>query len=101
MRGTSGRSRAAALALGVSLFAGTPASALTDEEIFRDFQFNFIAPGARAVSLAGAYIAAASDATAAEANPAGLHYVSRKEAFAEFRFSDRSRGDQRPDAPAG
>lgn len=58
---------------------------LTDEEIFRDFRFNFINPGARSVGLGGAFIAAADDATAAEANPAALHYVSRFEFFLEYR----------------
>jgi long-subunit fatty acid transport protein len=62
--------------------------ALTDEEIFREFRFNFISPGAHALGLGGAYIAAAEDATAAEANPAALHYVSRKELFVEFRRTE-------------
>lgn len=61
------------------------ARALTDEEIFRDFRFNFLNPGARAVGLGGAFIAAADDATAAQANPAALHYVSRNEVFVEYR----------------
>jgi long-subunit fatty acid transport protein len=61
------------------------ASATTDEEIFRDFRFNFINPGARSLGLGGAWIAAADDATAIEANPAALHYVSRMEIFAEYR----------------
>jgi len=59
--------------------------AITDEEIFRDFRFNFINPGARALSLGGAFIAAADDTTAIEANPAALHYVSQFEIFAEYR----------------
>ena len=67
------------------LLAGGDASALTDEEVFRGFQFNFINPGARALGLGGAYIAAADDATAAEANPAALHYVKRQELFGEYR----------------
>ena len=77
--------RLALTALVVVGLGGAPTWALTDEEIFRDFRFNFINPGARSVGLGGAYIAAASDATAAEANPAALHYVSRSEAFVEFR----------------
>jgi hypothetical protein len=72
------------LALGM-LSAGPAALALTDEEVFRDFRFNFIIPGARAQSLGGAYIAAADDATAAEANPAALHYIGTFEAFLEYR----------------
>lgn len=59
--------------------------ALTDEEIFRDFRFNFLNPGARSLGMGGAFIAAADDATAAEANPAALHYVNRYEVFAEYR----------------
>ena len=62
--------------------------ALTDEEIFRDFRFNFINPGARSLGLGGAFIAAADDATAAVANPAALHYVFRNEVFVEYRFVD-------------
>ncbi|MBI1950077.1 MAG: hypothetical protein HYS34_01785 [Acidobacteria bacterium] len=61
------------------------ARALTDEEIFRDFRFNFISPGARAMGLGGAFIAAADDATAAQANPAALHYVTKNEFFLEYR----------------
>jgi long-subunit fatty acid transport protein len=60
--------------------------AVTDEEIFRDFRFNFTNPGARALGLGGAFIAAADDATAAQANPAALHYVYRKEIFFEYRL---------------
>jgi len=59
--------------------------ATTDEEIFRDFRFNFINPGARSAGLGGAFIAAADDATAIGANPAALHYVSRYEVFLEYR----------------
>jgi hypothetical protein len=61
---------------------------LTDEEIFREFRFNFVNPGARAQGLGGAYVAAAADATAAEANPAALHYVSRYEVFVDYRSLD-------------
>ena len=63
--------------------------AITDEEIFRAFEFNFANPGARAVGLGGAFIAAADDATAAQANPAALHYLSRMEFFAEYRASQQ------------
>jgi len=64
------------------------AVALTDEEIFREFQFNFLNPGARAMALGGAFIAAADDATAIEANPAALNYLRRFEYFAEYRSID-------------
>lgn len=59
--------------------------ALTDEEIFRDFRFNFILPGARSLGLGGAFVAAADDATAAVANPAALHYIDQMEFFIEAR----------------
>ena len=82
------RRRASALAvllLAVASFGN--AFALTDEEIFREFRFNFVSPGAHALGLGGAYISAATDATAAEANPAALQYVSKKQIFVEFRES--------------
>jgi long-chain fatty acid transport protein len=53
------------------LLAATTASALTDEEIFRNFRFNMINPGARSMALGGAFVSLADDATAAQANPAG------------------------------
>jgi hypothetical protein len=67
------------------VLSATGASALTDEEVFREFRFNFISPGARALGMGGAYVAAADDATAAEANPAGLDYISSGEFFIELR----------------
>lgn len=79
--------------------------ALTDEEIFRDFRFNFVNPGARALGMGGAFIAAGDDATAAQSNPAALHYVTYKEIFAEYRqvkpetqffAPDRAFGDADP-----
>lgn len=63
--------------------------AATDEEIFRDFRFNFINPGARSLGLGGAFIGAADDATAIVANPAALHYVSRFEVFLEYRSIEK------------
>ncbi len=59
--------------------------ALTDEEIFRDFRFNFVNPGARSLGMGGAFIATGDDATAGQSNPAALHYVSKSEFFVEFR----------------
>lgn len=63
----------------------TPVLAITDEEIFRDFRFNFANPGARALAMGGAFIAIADDATAAQANPARLGVLPRPEIFAEMR----------------
>lgn len=56
----------------------------SDEEIFRDFPFNFTNPGARALGVGGAFISLADDSTAAQANPAGLVNLRRPEFFAEF-----------------
>lgn len=64
------------------------AFALTDEEIFRDFRFNLINPGARSLGLGGAFISLADDATAAQANPAGLGYLRTREFFVELRVLD-------------
>jgi len=75
----------AAFLLCVLIGAPGTAWALTDEEIFRDFRFNFVNPGARSLGMGGAFIAAADDATAAQANPAALHYVTRQELFLEYR----------------
>jgi long-subunit fatty acid transport protein len=78
-----------AVTAGACLFLATgTAFALTDEAIFRRFQFNFTNPGARALGLGGAFIAAADDATAAQANPAALNYLNAPEFFAEVRHSD-------------
>ncbi|OGF62164.1 MAG: hypothetical protein A2Y62_20235 [Candidatus Fischerbacteria bacterium RBG_13_37_8] len=63
----------------------TDAPALTDEEVYRTLIFNFITPGARALAFGGAFIALADDATAAEANPAGLTILVKPELFGEFR----------------
>lgn len=67
------------------LTATAPLFAITDEEIFRDFRFNFINPGARALGLGGAFVAMADDSTATLANPAGLVWLKRPELFEEFR----------------
>ena len=66
----------------------SPALALTDEEVFRDFRFNLINPGARSLGLGGAFIALSDDATAAQSNPAGLVTLTRSEYFAEYRWVD-------------
>jgi long-chain fatty acid transport protein len=81
-----------AFALGLTMIALWPASAmaLTDEEIFRDFRFNLINPGARSLAIGGAFISLADDATAAQANPAGLSYLLKPEYFIELRGVDNS-----------
>jgi long-subunit fatty acid transport protein len=72
------------------LILSLPASALTDEEVFRDFRFNLINPGARARGIGGAFLSLADDATAAQANPAGLSFLLRTEYFAELRVYDNA-----------
>jgi len=84
----------------VALFHAN-AWALTDEEIFRDFRFNFINPGARSLGLGGAFIAAADDATAIQANPAAMHYIFYKEFFVEYRHSAPETQFFFPDRPSG
>lgn len=83
------------LVLAVSLAFAPAAQAITDEEIFRQMQFNFINPGARALGLGGSFIAVADDATAAQANPAGLMQLAAPEFFVEERFigGDKSSGE--------
>ena len=63
----------------------TGVQAISDEEIFRDFPFNLVNPGARALGLGGAFISQADDSTAAQSNPAGLLNLRRPELFAEIR----------------
>jgi len=78
------------LVLVVMAVSTSAASALTDEEVFRNFRFNLINPGARSLALGGAFISLADDATAAQANPAGLTFLARSEYFAEVRFVDNA-----------
>lgn len=59
-----------------SFLSGT---AQTNTENFAQFRFNFNNPGARAAGIGGAFISIADDATAAEANPAGLTTLIRPE----------------------
>ncbi len=57
-------------------------------EVNAGIQFNFASPGARSLARGGAFIADASDATAAHANPAGLVNLPAREASIETRFSE-------------
>ncbi len=56
----------------------------------RSLQFNFSFPGARSLGMGGAFIGRADDASAAEANPAGLTVIARPEVTLEFRQLDFS-----------
>ncbi|MGH9869012.1 MAG: OmpP1/FadL family transporter [Candidatus Polarisedimenticolia bacterium] len=68
--------------------AGGQPLALTDEEIYRNFQFNFINPGARALGIGGAFIALADDPTTAQANPAGLDLLREPNFYFEYRVAN-------------
>ncbi|HEU5163154.1 MAG TPA: hypothetical protein VFV54_08425 [Thermoanaerobaculia bacterium] len=57
----------------------------TDIEALAGLQFNFSNPGARSLGMGGAFIARADDATAAEANPAGLTILRRPEVAIDIR----------------
>ena len=67
------------------LIYSTNVFAITDEELFRNFQFSFVNPGARSGAMGGAFIGLADDATAAEANPAGLTILTKPEVSLEYR----------------
>ncbi|MDJ0654748.1 MAG: outer membrane protein transport protein [Xanthomonadales bacterium] len=57
---------------------------------FPGLPVDLLPPGARALGLAGAFAAVADDATAAEANPAGLTILNQSEFSIHFRDSDYS-----------
>jgi long-chain fatty acid transport protein len=63
-------------------------AAQTNTENFAQFRFNFNNPGARATGIGGAFMSIADDATASEANPAGLTTLLRPE------FSFEAKGIQ-------
>jgi len=62
-----------------------PALAQTNEELFREYQFDFDVPGARANGMGGTFIGTADDATASYANPAGLAFLSETALTLEWR----------------
>ena len=73
-----------ALALVITaVFAAGPGHAQTNTENFAQFRFNFNNPGARATGIGGAFMSIADDATASEANPAGLTTLLRPELSVE------------------
>jgi long-chain fatty acid transport protein len=81
---TSQALRAAAAAVLVT-FVALPAFAQSDVNVNASIQFDFINPGARSLGMGGAYRGVADDATAAVTNPAGLRFLTLKEASIEFR----------------
>lgn len=76
----------------------------TDIEALSGLQFDFANPGARALGMGGAFVAIADDASAAEANPAGLTVLRRPEVSLEFRRTTISQffhtGGYYPDLPS-
>src|SRR5438067_6917862 len=75
-----------ALVLIVALAAALPAFAQnTDIESLSGLQFNFGNPGARSLGMGGAFLGLADDASAAEANPAGLTVLRKPEVSIEIR----------------
>jgi hypothetical protein len=66
------------------------ARALTDEEIFEAFQFNFSLPGARSSAMGRAFIGLADDATASVSNPAGLTTLPFPEVSLELKLTDHN-----------
>src|SRR6188508_21365 len=57
----------------------------TDIESLSGLQFNFGNPGARSLGMGGAFIGLADDASATEANPAGLTILRKTEFSVELR----------------
>ena len=57
----------------------------TDIESLSGLQFNFGNPGARSLGMGGAFIGLADDASATEANPAGLTILRKPEVSVEAR----------------
>jgi long-chain fatty acid transport protein len=71
----------------LSIVLATPLLAQSSAEVNAGIQFNFASPGARSLARGGAFIADASDATAAYANPAGLVNLPASELSLELRDS--------------
>jgi len=67
---------------------------VTNTEVTRslpNIQFGFGNPGARSLGMGGAFLALADDASAAEANPAGLTILRKTELSFEFRDAIQDR----------
>ena len=67
------------------LVAAPLAAQNTDIESLSGLQFNFGNPGARSLGMGGAFLGLADDASAAEANPAGLTVLRKAELSIEAR----------------
>lgn len=73
------------IALLLALCALPAAAQNTDIESLSGLMFNFGNPGARSLGMGGAFLGLADDASAAEANPAGLTILRRPEVSLEAR----------------
>jgi long-chain fatty acid transport protein len=72
-------------AVACTLIALPLAAQNTDIESLSGLQFNFGNPGARSLGMGGAFLGLADDASAAEANPAGLTILRKPEITIEGR----------------
>ncbi|HWW61141.1 MAG TPA: outer membrane protein transport protein, partial [Thermoanaerobaculia bacterium] len=77
--------RTALLAVAATFLALAAAAQNTDIESLSGLQFNFGNPGARSLGMGGAFLGLADDASAAEANPAGLTILRKPEVSIEAR----------------
>jgi long-chain fatty acid transport protein len=68
-----------------ALLAMPAAAQNVDIESLSGLQFNFGNPGARSLGMGGAFLGLADDASAAEANPAGLTILRKAEVSLEAR----------------
>ncbi|MEO8035138.1 MAG: hypothetical protein ABI837_11955 [Acidobacteriota bacterium] len=79
------------IVVGALLLVAAAASAQnTDLEALSGLKFNFDNPGARSLGMGGAFIGLADDASAAEANPAGLTILRKAEVSVELRDTTTS-----------
>jgi long-subunit fatty acid transport protein len=77
--------RIAIVLVAAALFAVPLAAQNVDIESLSGLQFNFGNPGARSLGMGGAFLGLADDASAAEANPAGLTILRKPEISLEAR----------------
>ena len=73
------------LLLAIALFTVPAFAQNVDIEALSGLQFNFGNPGARSLAMGGAFLGLADDASAAEANPAGLTILRKAEISIEGR----------------
>jgi len=82
----------------IALLVSLPVAAQnTDIESLSGLQFNFGNPGARSLGMGGAFLGLSDDASAAEANPAGLTILRKP----EFSFEARNYLEQQVMSTSG